>query len=55
MAGATLIDPDIADTHGSITLMFQELTPPKYGDVQHHTLVLKFERYCLHIELALEQ
>ena len=55
MTGTTIIDPDIADSHGSTILTLQELTFPKYGDVQHPMLVLKFETYCLHVELALEQ
>ena len=55
MAGATIIDPDIADTHGSTTLTLQELTFPKYGTVQHPKLVVKFKTYCRHVELALEQ
>ena len=55
MTGTTLIDPDIADSHGSTIFTLQELTSPKYGDVQHPMLVVKFETYCMHIESALEQ
>ena len=55
MAGTTIIDPDNADSHGSTTVTLQELTFPKYSDVQHPTLVVKFKTYCIHVELALEQ
>ena len=55
MAGATIIDADIADSHGSMTVTLQELTFPIYGIVQHPTLVVKFETYCIHVELSLEQ
>ena len=50
MTGATIIDPDITDSHGS-TISGTD----KYVDVQHPMLVLKFETYCLHVEQVLEQ
>ena len=55
MTGATITDPDIADSHGSTMLTLQELTSPKYDVAQHPMLVLKFETYCLHVESELEQ
>ena len=55
MAGATIIDPDINDSQGSMTVTLQELTFPIYGTVQHPALALKSVMYCIHVELALEQ
>ena len=55
MAGATITDPDITDSQGSMTVTLQELTFPKYGTVQHPALTLKSVTYCIQVELALEQ